>query len=129
MGVDAYIYCKTTDGEEPAFCDNLPSEAMVVPAGEWAPTGATHEITQYWRYYGPGYERGPWPSIAATLMALYACENVEVVWYFGDCSETDYPFTRDRVQEYNAHYMANGDRPYRPDWYIEEVRKLCLNAT
>lgn len=54
-----------------------------------------------------GYARGPWPKISAVLMALLACENVEKVWYFGDCSNTYEPFAPERVQEYIAYYMAN----------------------
>ena len=113
MGINARIYCKTTDGKEPELCDNLPNDAAITTAGEWAQEGSTHEIDMLWRYYGPGYERGPWPKIAAVLMALHACSNVETVWYFGGCSDSDAPFTPERVQEYNEHYMVNGDRPYR----------------
>lgn len=113
MGVDACIYCKTKDGEEPNLCDALPNGATIVAAGEWEKDRATHEISQSWRYYGPGYERGPWPSIVAVLMALHASPNVEAVWYFGDYSEIGHPFTPEHVLEYSAHYMANGDRPYR----------------
>ena len=113
MGIDACIYCKTKDGKEPELCDGMPDGVAIIAADDWAPEGATHEIYEPWRYYSPGYERGPWPRIAAALMALHACENVETVWYFGDCSETDAPFTPERVQEYSAHYMTNGDRPYR----------------
>lgn len=72
MGVDACIYFKTRNGDEPTLCDSLPYGCSMVDAKEWAPDGATHEIDQCWRYYGPGYERGPWPSIAAVLMALPA---------------------------------------------------------
>ena len=113
MGIDTRIYCKTTDGNEPALCDSLPNGADIIAASGWGPDGATHEIDQAWRYYAPGYERGPWPSIAAVLMALHAAPNVATVWYFGDCSEGDKPFTPERVHEYSAHYTANGDRPYR----------------
>lgn len=113
MGIDACIYFKSTDGREPELCDSLPNGAAIIAADEWAQEGATHAIDVPWRYYSPGYERGPWPMICAVLMALHACANVETVWYFGDCSESDAPFTPERVQEYSAHYMANGDRPYR----------------
>ena len=113
MGVDAYIYLKTRNGEEPTLCDSLPQGCSMVDAKKWAPEGATHEIDQCWRYYGPGYERGPWPSIAAVLMALHASPDVETVWYFGDCSDGDEPFTPQRVHEFSAHYMTEGDRPYR----------------
>jgi len=108
MGIDACIYCKTNDGKEPKLCDSLPNGATMIASGEWGPEGATHEVCVPWRYYSPGYERGPWPNTAAVLMALHACKNVEIVWYFGDCSDVDAPFTPERVQEYNAHYMANG---------------------
>jgi hypothetical protein len=113
MGIDTRIYCKTNDGNEPALCDSLPNGAYIIAAGEWGPDGATHEINQGWRYYAPGYERGPWPLIAAALLALHAAPNVETVWYFGDTSETGQPFTPELVHEYSTHYMANGDRPYR----------------
>lgn len=113
MGVDACIYLKTRNGDEPTLCDSLPQGCSMVDAKKWAPDGATHEIDQCWRYYGPGYERGPWPSIAAVLMALHASPDVETVWYFGDCSDGDEPFTPQRVQEFSAHYMTEGDRPYR----------------
>ena len=113
MGMNACIYCKTTDGEKPALCDKLPEGADIIDVGEWYPDGATHEIDQCWRYYGPGYARGPWPIISATLMALYSCENVAEVWYFGDGSSIESKFTKDQVHEYNTYYMENGDRPYR----------------
>lgn len=113
MGVDACIYFKTRDGEEPALCNSLPLGCEIRKAGEWAYDGATHEVDQCWRYYGPGYERGPWPSIAAVLMELHASPDVETVWYFGDCNDSDEPFTPQRVQEFNAHYMAEGNRPSR----------------
>lgn len=113
MGIDACIYVKTRDGQEPHLCDSLPNDCTVIAAQEWASAGATHEVDQCWRYYGPGYERGPWPRIAAALMALHASPNVETVWYFGDCNDFGEPFTPERVHEFNAHYMKEGDRPYR----------------
>ena len=113
MGIDARIYFKTCNGGEPTLCNTLPEDCSMGLAGDSVCEGSTHEIYQHWRYYGPGYERGPWPRIAAVLMALHASKDVEAVWYFGDCSEGDEPFTPQRVQEFSAHYMANGDRPYR----------------
>lgn len=113
MGIDACIYVKTRDGQEPDLCDALPGGCSVLPHSEWGIEGATHCVDQCWRYYSPGYERGPWPSICAVLIALHACKNVETVWYFGDCHEGDAPFTPDRVLEFSKHYMIVGDRPYR----------------
>ena len=113
MGIDACIYVRTRDGAEPALVDSLPNECSVIPALEWAVNGATHEIDQCWRYYVSGYERGPWPRIAAVLMALFASPNVEHVWYFGDCGDEGEPITPEQVMEICAHYMRVGDRPYR----------------
>ena len=113
MGVDACIYFKTRNGEEPDLYDSLPKGAAIIEAEEWMQDGCTHAVNQEWRYYGPGYERGPWPRIAAILMTLMASEDVETVWYYGDCSDGDEPFTPSRLEQYNNHYIANGDRPYR----------------
>lgn len=113
MGIDACIYFKTRNGEEPMLCDNLPTGAVITQSGKEAIEGATHEVDQQWRYYGPQYERGPWPQIASVLMALHASADVETVWYFGDCSDCDEPFTPERVTEFSKHYMEHGDRPYR----------------
>lgn len=113
MGVDACIYFKTRTGEEPELYDQLPPGAQIIKAEEWAIEGSTHEVDQTWRYYGPGYERGPWPCIAATLLALLASEDIETVWYYGDCNDGDEPFTPERLEQYNEHYIENGDRPYR----------------
>ena len=111
MGINACIYVKTSDGQEPNTCDSLPLGCSVIATEFFE--GATHEIDQRFRYYGHGYERGPWPSIAAVLMALHAAPNVETVWYFGDCVDGDEPFTRESVLEFSMHYMTVGDRPYR----------------
>ena len=115
MGIDACIYCKTSDGEAPRLCDNLPDRTKIITAREWTQESCMHEILQPWRYYGPGYERGPWPLIAAVLMILFASENAETVWYFGDDLDFDGddPFTSEQVAEFSKHYMKHGNRPYR----------------
>lgn len=114
MGIDACIFVKTTDGEEPGLCDQLPNGFSVLNAETLsAPEGATHEINQSCRYYSKDYERGPWPIIAAALMTLKAAPNVESVWYFGDSRDGSAPITNDEINEISAHYMTNGDRSYR----------------
>lgn len=112
MGVDACIYFKTRTGQMPDHLYSLPNGATVVDANEFAVAGSTHEIYQCWRYYGPGYERGPWPFIAAILIELMANEDVETVWYFGDSNDSDDPFTQERLEQYTRHYIEHGDRPY-----------------
>ena len=39
MGVDACIYLKTRNGDEPTLCDSLPQGCSMVDAKEWAPDG------------------------------------------------------------------------------------------
>lgn len=120
MGIDACIYVKTTDGHEPDLCDSIGScridkvtDAIDKVTDAWKPiVPATHRIGNDWHYYGPNYERGPWPQIAAALMALHTCPNVATVWYFGDCDDTAEPFTTEHVLELCAYYMRNGNRPY-----------------
>lgn len=114
MGLDALIYVKTKNGELPNFCNDLPRGAELIPYDDCGGVDATFEVSTTWRFYGPGYERGPWPIIAHTLMALLACDNVDAVWYFSDASDGGEPqFTREQVLEYAMHYMREGDRPYR----------------
>lgn len=121
MGIDACIYFKTHNGEEPTLCHSLPQGCIIRPAREWAIEGATHEVDQPWRYYGPGYERGPWPLISTVLMVLHASLDVQQVWYFGDTCGGDEPFTSSDVIEFSKHYMAEGTRPY------SAIRKSLTN--
>lgn len=113
MCVDAEFYLKAKDGKEPELEWSLPDGYRIMPASEWAPEGATHEIETLVRYYGKNYERGPWPYMSAVLMLLLASEDVEIVWYGGDCYDSPEVCTPEMVAELNAHFMAHGNRPYR----------------
>jgi hypothetical protein len=113
MGVDVRIWFKTKDGQEPALERSLPHGYSIVAADVNACLhGATHEIDTYARFYGKGYERGPWPAICAVLMLLHACETVEKVWYDGDTCESPRECPPERVIEISWHYMQYGERPY-----------------
>lgn len=65
------------------------------------------------RYYGPGYERGPWPEIAAYLLTLLADKDVEAVGYGGDSGDHREPVTLEWLTQMNLHYIDNCERPYR----------------
>ena len=94
-------------------------------------SGATHEV---WcdghRYYGIGYERGPWPIIAGVLMSLFASPNISRVWYFGDISdiENSEPITREEVARISMHYMKHGERPYRDPGYTGHLNIVDAEA-
>ncbi len=119
MGVDVCLYYESADGKNPDLLW-LPEAWNVCEADEYD-RPATHQINaDLSRYYGPNYERGPWPMICGVIMSLMASSNVKRVWYFGDHSRMeDYahePLTIEKVNEISAHYMTNGDRPFRGDF-------------
>ena len=112
VGIDACVYFKTASGHEPDLSDPLPRCCDIVKAHRSELEGATHRIENNWRYYGPGCERGNWPEIAAALMVLHACADIETVWYFGDNLDSADPFTPEDVATISMHYMMVGHRPY-----------------
>lgn len=76
----------------------------------------TIEVKTLDRYYGVGYERGPWPEIRemGDWLALALGETAEVR-YGGDTADeweflTAWPEVR---KENDAHYEAVGHEPYR----------------
>lgn len=117
MGVDVCLAVKTTDGNPPndgwEWSSGEREWEVEAPYSDEEAAGATHRLWNGWRYYGPGYARGPWPLIAATILSLMQCENVESVWYYddtGDCPKE--PFTLDDIAEMNRYWVENGTRPY-----------------
>lgn len=109
MGLDVVIGFKTKqEGNVPDIPMDSADEFKVIDAGN-----GVYSISTYARFYGIGYERGPWPFICGILMYLLQHENVETVWYQSDCDETDRICTIDDVLKISRHYMENGERPYR----------------
>jgi hypothetical protein len=114
MGLDTVIYFRA-DTPEPPLEGTLPNGFTVKTIEAYrseACPEATHELYQLARYYGKGYERGPWQHIAAALMVLFATPGVTRVWYGSDCSGPA-EITPGDVLELSAYYMAHGHRPYR----------------
>ena len=113
MGLDTVILFKAKDGFN--FENELPPGFTVqsIPdhLSEEYPE-ATHELDTNYRYYGDGYERGPWPRIGAALMILFASMGIEKVWYGSDCTGPQEIQPED-VNKISLHYMLNGERPYR----------------
>ena len=115
MGLDTTIYFRAKPGfDVEKFDCYLPGGFEMKPIPDYCADeypDATHELDCGHRYYGEGYERGPWPHIAAALMILFASEGVERVWYGSDCSGPSEIKPED-VLKTSAYYMANGRRPY-----------------
>lgn len=72
------------------------------------------KLSLWARYYGPSYERGPWPFLRTLISWLDANIPHGTVWYGGDssgvCAEH---MTAARVAEIDRHFFASGHAPYR----------------
>lgn len=116
MGVDTCIYFRASaDFSEDRLERPLPKIFSIRPLPDYLTADypdATHELDTCARFYGEGYERGPWPDISAALMILFASDGVERVWYGGDCTDQIAETKPEDVLRISAHFMANGHRPY-----------------
>jgi hypothetical protein len=63
-------------------------------------------------YYGPHYERGRWPEIAAALEFLRRRLPTGRVWYGRDDGDWVREVTRESLDELWNHWAAHGGRPY-----------------
>ena len=64
-----------------------------------------------WRYWGPGYERGPWFDISGVLMTAMGMTGLEV-YYGSDCEEITL-MTPERMAEYWRHFCGPNGADYR----------------
>lgn len=77
--------------------------------------GNVYEIDIWCRYYGPGYERGPFPLIYAALLWLKNRFPECRLYYFGDSYELDEvsEMSVGRLQEFLQHWLDVGNQPYQ----------------
>lgn len=76
----------------------------------------TAELFTYWRYYGPGYERGPWLYIAAVLRTAIAVLPNALVYYASDTEwyyESTPPMTIDRLEQFWRWFEGPHGDDYR----------------
>ena len=71
-----------------------------------------YELITPWRYYGPGYERGPWPTIRAVMVWLMRNTNGTVL-YGSDADDTQTHFGLYELDKMDAHWARVGHIPYR----------------
>lgn len=115
MGIDAVIFFKSKK-EKPLLDWDLPEDVKIESAENsdlYKAKEATHQLDVPWRYYGPHYERGPWPYMVAALMILISSPDIEKVWYGGDSSDELKEVTPQYLNEISLHFMTHGNRPYR----------------
>jgi hypothetical protein len=64
------------------------------------------------RYYGIGYERGPWPQIRESIIALRDAFPDRTVFYGSDTTEWGSPVDDEYLAEIDAHAAGPNGRPY-----------------
>lgn len=66
------------------------------------------------RFWGPGYERGPWLEIHACILATVAAFPGHSVYYGGDSDGDMSPIVdQDMLDEYWAHWLSPHWNDYR----------------
>ena len=116
MGLDVEIEIRAKQGyipPSPNAIDGTVADCGWQPSYADSPPEFTHTLRSLTRYYGPSYERGPWPEIAAYLLTLMADPNIETVWYGHDCDEYKAVVTLEWLTQMNLHYVDNAERPFR----------------
>jgi hypothetical protein len=121
MGVDAVIKLATPPSFEDY--DRLVERFRLIWPVELELSNGTRyprldpdgQVRTSWRYYGPGYERGPWPEIRRMIEWLWT-ETWDEVRYGGDHTEDVPIITGADVEAIQAHYDEYGHEPYRQRW-------------
>jgi hypothetical protein len=87
--------------------------------------GTTLTVSTLWRYYGPGYERGPWPTIHATIEFLE--RNGFTVYYGGDSggAEELVKITPEYKNELWDCFCKVGHSPYRSMFGSRDPKSDC----
>lgn len=80
--------------------ENLPPSSTLIQANPCSP------------FYGPGYERGDWPILAAIIEFLRRRIPDSRVWYGDDCSGTVNETTDAWMKWMWDHWAIHGGRPY-----------------
>lgn len=70
------------------------------------------EFQTMWRYWGPGYERGPWFDISGVLMTAMGMVGLEVR-YGSDADDEPPIMTSQRMVEYWNHFCGPHGNDYR----------------
>lgn len=125
MGVDASIEAeigRVLSPEEMTrltweLCEALGQHMAVRKPRDWS-TDECEEIASStrividnpWRYYSPGYSRGPWPDIYAAIEWTKRRFPGCTVYYGGD--DADEAVTPERIDEIWQHFANTGGQEY-----------------
>jgi hypothetical protein len=123
MGLDVNLYAEgeVTDEEfEPAnaylknrsnLAEDWRSTGYVITRrnDEWLP-GPRIELETMHRYWGPGYERGPWGSIYEAIRLMQHAFPACTVFYGNDSTDEGQECTEEMLAEFWEHFLGpNGD--------------------
>jgi hypothetical protein len=96
----AFFTARIGEGDE-FFSETLQRDPYPIPGGkpriEWN-TGT--------RYYGPGYERGYWPTIYAAILTMQAALPECTVYYGGDTTDDGEECTADFLARLWLHFLG-----------------------
>jgi hypothetical protein len=116
MGIDAEIYAKgdLTRADVWFELETTSHKDFGLDNGWWNDTVFVDTIE---RWYGPGYERGYWPTIYKMIRQMQAMYPKAIVYYRSDNLAHDKPgmeCTAENLEQLWQHYLGpNGDDYHR----------------
>ena len=88
--------------------------------------GSTIVCHTLWRYYGPDYSRGPWPTIRATLSWLRQNFPQSSIYYGGDSSD-DLALVDDTLlADFDFHFNSSGHDTYQAVFGSRDPKPSCV---
>src|SRR5690349_3019641 len=123
MGIDVNLYAEGEVSDEELAAANLYMINRCDIADDWQKTGnVLNRDDEEWftaprvalstmvRFYGEGYERGPWPNIYGAIRLLQTALPGCKVFYGGDSTDDGIECTEEYLAEVWAHFLGpNGD--------------------
>ncbi len=94
------------------FAMRRPTEDCQHLSDEFPLTACILQFSMNTPYYGPGYERGEWPKIAAVLEFLRRRLRPAQIWYGRDDMGRLQEVTAEFLDQMWEHWAENGGRPY-----------------
>jgi len=140
MGLDVQIWARgiITDEQiahmKEAFAERMDGFAWWAgESPEYGPEGGERivELPSMVRFYGEGYERGPWPEIYAAIMLFRSCFPGSVVSYASDSSypeDGDMEATDDTLAATWAHWLSPHWDDYHRDNRLWAERRAQASA-
>jgi hypothetical protein len=82
------------------------------------------EFQTLWRYWGPGYERGPWFNISGVLMTARGMTGLDIR-YGSNANDEPEIMTDERFSKYWQHFCGPNGNHYRNAFHT--AQSLMMN--